>query len=487
MVDSLYSKLALALHGLLLLAGGILLAVVHTTSKLYQQEVAQRLNAGLASQLVQAYPLIRDGRPDPRASAQLFHQLMDINPSIEVYLLDPDGRLLAWSAPVNSIRRKQVDLTPVLRYLAGPGELPLLGDDPRNDQRRKVFSAAAIRDRGQLQGYLYVILASEAYAGIADALRTSYALRLGLWGLLGSLALALIVGLLLFAWLTRRLRRLARNMDLLATADTGAEPARGGDELSRLEQRFDHMAGEIRQQLDALTAMDAQRREMVASVSHDLRTPLTTLHGYLETLHIKGDQLSPAQRRQYLAIAVRNSAELARLIDQLFELARLDAGDAQPRTEPFALGELVQDTLLKYQLSAQQRSIRLLRDDATDLPFVQADIGLIQRALDNLLENALRHTPDGGSITVRLQAMDGRVTLAVSDTGCGIPANELPRVFERFYRRDRQRNDLADHAGLGLAITKRIVELHGAAISAQSTLGLGTTFTFALPCSAAPS
>lgn len=481
MFDSLFSKLAVVLLGLFLLAGGMLLVLAQDASRLYQQEVAQRLNAGLAEQLVAEFPLIRDSRPNPVATEHLFHQLMVVNPSIEVYLLDPAGRLLAWSAPGQSLHRERVDLAPVRAYLDADHPFPLLGDDPRDAGRRKVFSAAAIHEQGRLQAYLYVILASEAYAGIADALRASYALRLGAWGLAASLGLALLIGLLLFGWLTRRLRRLARHMDLLASVSPAPDPG-GGDELTRLERRFDHMAAQIRRQLQTLTSMDAQRRELVASVSHDLRTPLTTLHGYLETLCLKDERLTPEQRHQYLRTAVRNSEELARLVEQLFELARLDAADAKPRAERFALGDLVHDTLAKYRLTAQQRDIGLAVDDADGLPLVLADIGLIQRALDNLLDNALRHTPDGGHIAVHLAAGDGQVRVEVSDTGCGIPASELPKVFERFYRRDCQPDQAEGHAGLGLAIAKRIVELHGAAISARSTLGLGTTFSFELPC-----
>lgn len=481
MTNSLYSKLALVLLGLFLTTGAVLLGLGYRTNTLYQQEMAQRLNADLAQQLAAGFPLIQNRRPNIDALEHLFHQLMVINPSIEVYLLGPDGRLLSWSSPEHSLRRDYVDLTPIQAFLAGNTHLPLLGDDPRHTERRKVFSVAAIHDGTTLQGYLYVILASEAYQGIADALRTSYALRAGAWGVAASLGLAMLIGLLLFAWLTRRLRLLSKRISLLPTLPDMPSPVGNGDELDRLQQRFDHMAEQIRQQLHTLTTMDRQRRELVASVSHDLRTPLTTLHGYLETLQIKGEQLTPAERTQYLNIALRNSEELAQLVTQLFELARLDAPDTQPHAEPFALAELVQDTLLKHQLSAQQKDVTLTAQTDPGLPFVQADIGLIQRVLDNLLDNALRHTPAGGNITITLGTTQGQVSIAISDTGCGIPSPDLPRIFERFYRPDSSAPD-SHHAGLGLAIAKRIIELHGAVISASSTLGLGTTFSFSLPC-----
>lgn len=482
MLNSLYSKLALALFLLMLVIGAALLSVGSYATQLYQQEVTQKLNKQLAAHMVDAFPLITATQPNTLAIKALFHDLMIINPSIEVYLLDPLGRILTFSAPADHVRRQHIALGPIEDYLQSTQRYPLRGDDPRDVQGQKVFSAAEIRDQGVLQGYLYVILASEAHDSIASALGTSYALQLGALGLAICLVLALLAGLLLFSWLTQRLRQLSQRLSLSDTTCLSL-PA-GGDELDQLTDRFDQMHQQIRQQVTELESIDNRRREMVANVSHDLRTPLATLHGYLETLLIKDGELSADRRRQYLRTAVRNSENLAQLVEQLFELARLDAGDSAPQPEAFALEELIQDTLQKYRLSAQKKDITLQVECSPNLPFVLADIGLIQRALDNLIDNALRHTPPDGRITVILQTDNGKVDVAIRDTGCGIPASDLSRIFERFYRRDKSREAGPAHAGLGLAIAKRILELHGAVIRADSLQGEGTTFSFALPCPA---
>jgi signal transduction histidine kinase len=259
--------------------------------------------------------------------------------------------------------------------------------------------------------------------------------------------------------------------------------AQRGDEIDRLGATFQAMTQRIHQQVQTLQHTDTLRRELVAHVSHDLRTPLAALHGYLETLVLKDHQFTPQERRHYLGIAVRHSTRLGTLVAELFELAKLDAHETQVHPEAFSLAELVQDVVQKFQLMAQQKQQQLQAQLAGDLPFVWADIGLIERVLDNLLQNALHYTAPGGTITVALTLQRHSIAVRVRDTGEGILPEDLPYIFERFYRAGQGRPNPADGVGLGLAITKRILELHGSTIAVDSSVQGGTTFTFPLPIS----
>lgn len=221
------------------------------------------------------------------------------------------------------------------------------------------------------------------------------------------------------------------------------------------------------------------RREWVANVSHDLRTPLAALRGYLELLAAGGEGLPAAQRDQYLGVALRQSELVATLIDELFELAKLDFKGVALQREAFCLADLASDVMHKFQLDAQARQVVLAVQATPGLPWVDADLSLIERVLDNLVGNALRHTPPGGRVSLRAAAADGGVRAEVCDTGCGIAPADLPHIFDRFYRgRDGQR---AGGAGLGLAITKRILDLHGVTVQVQSRAGDGACFSFVLP------
>jgi len=226
------------------------------------------------------------------------------------------------------------------------------------------------------------------------------------------------------------------------------------------------------------------RGDLIANVSHDLRTPLALLRGYLETLLMKEDSLTAKRRRTYLEIAARQSKHLSTLVSELFELARLDFKGFQISPETFQLGELAQDVLKKFELAGEKKGISLEAEIRPALPFVRGDIGLIERVLDNLIDNAFKYTPAGGKISLSLVPKDGQVEVKVSDTGTGIPADEIPHIFERFYRADKSRTAYSQGAGLGLAIAQRIVNLHGSEIAVESTPKAGTSFSFALPVAA---
>lgn len=222
------------------------------------------------------------------------------------------------------------------------------------------------------------------------------------------------------------------------------------------------------------------RRELIANVSHDLRSPLASLRGYLETLLLKERSLPAAERRHFLEIALRQAEHLQALISELFELARLDFQGYRIDAEPVQLGELARDVTQKLQLAARERNVRLSAAVAHD-GLVRADIGLIERTLTNLLENALAHTPAGGHVELTVQADHAHVVARVSDSGSGIAPQDLPHIFERFYRADKARSLDGKGSGLGLAIVKRILELHDSEIRVDSEPGRGASFWFELP------
>ncbi|MFM9884817.1 MAG: ATP-binding protein, partial [Burkholderiales bacterium] len=223
------------------------------------------------------------------------------------------------------------------------------------------------------------------------------------------------------------------------------------------------------------------RREMIANISHDLRTPITLMQGYLDTLLLKGKTLDAGEQRTYLEVAARQSRHLGAMVGELIELAKLDFSGYQINREPVHLGELAQDVLQMFQLAAQEKDIRLEARIHPEVSLARADMGLIERALENLLGNAIEHTPRGGRISLAVSPLDDRIRVAVSDTGKGIAPEHLPHIFQRFYRVDQSRHDKSGGAGLGLAIVKRIIELHDSRITVESKLLEGTTFSFALP------
>lgn len=484
MLRSLYSKLAVSLFVMLCIFGLLFTLLLYYFSEQYQQEVTQRLNENLAELVIADLDFFTDKTINKAALKQTLHMMMVINPNIEVYLLDPEGKILDYAAPNAKIKRARIDTRPIKIFINKQASFPLTGEDPRDESGNKVFSVAAISKDNQLQGYLYIILGGEEYAGIADMLKDSYILRLISWGIVSALVIAFLAGLMVFALMTRRLRRLTQQMNT-AVEQNSFSPIKirnhkKGDEVDQLSQKFNSLIEKINIQIDELRDVDKVRRDLIANVSHDLRTPITTLQGYLETMLLKYEQLSDQDKIQYLKTSINHSQQLSRLVSELFELAKLDSCETIIYAEPFSLAELIQDIIQKYSLSAEEKGIQLTYQYKNQPGLVYGDIGMMQRALENLLQNALRHTTHGGTVLIAVKTTDNQVIVDVSDNGCGIPKAELSQIFNRFYRIDKSRTH-ANSSGLGLAITKRILELHGSEINVTSRVNHGTTFSFQIP------
>jgi len=312
---------------------------------------------------------------------------------------------------------------------------------------------------------------------------------------IGALAVAAVAASCV-AWLqARRLRRLSRALEAFERAGhVGplrlAEADGQGDETSRLAAQIERMGACLAAQSAELSEAMRRRSELLANVSHDLRTPLAAMQGYLELLLLRQDNLGSAEARNYLQTATRQSERLGRLVADLFELTRLESEGLQPDAEDFGLAELAHDVTQKFALDAGQRGVRLeVRFDAASAAVrVRAEIGLVERLLASLVENALRHTPAGGAVGIETAPVAGRAEVRVIDTGEGIAAAALAGIFDRYDRAERVGGASrgSGHGGMGLAIARRIVELHGGRLRIESVPGRGTRVAFDLPL-AAPS
>ena len=493
LANSLHGKFFILIAVLVLANCGLALVLQARTYRHYDLMLTQALNQSVAANL--ATERFGGGVPaDPAFVSKVkfeFSKLMAINPNIEIYLLDADGRIEAFTAAPRDVVRQNVDVAPLHAFIGNDFVLPLLGDDPKDRDEKKIFSAAYVEPTNPAMGFLYVILGGSEYDLVAQRVQSGLLLRSVLTTLALGLVVALTAAFFVLATLTRKLRRLANAIDIFHNSNfenpvqVPVTGGRNGDELDRLSFAYNDMVTHIRTQMAQIADTNATRRELIASISHDLRTPLASLRGYLETLMLKEKTLSAQDRRMYLEIAFRQSDYMSHLIEELFELAKLEEVGTNISPEPIQLADLVQDVLLKFRLLAEKNDIQLRGQIMPNAPLVYGDIALIERMLDNLIDNAIRHTGRNGTITVDVAVDTESARLEVSDTGSGISDPDLPHIFERFYRADKSRDPASGGAGLGLAIVKRIVDLHGGRISVKSAVGLGTNFLVVFPVRAA--
>jgi len=294
--------------------------------------------------------------------------------------------------------------------------------------------------------------------------------------------IALVLGAFFTMRLIKPLRRVTQQVERIGAGDYATRlEARGDDEFGRLATSINQMAVAVEESVETLKATDRLRRELVANVGHDLRTPLAALRGYLEETERYLEAGDHAAARQALATAERQGAYLTRLVNDLFELSLLDSAQPPLRREPIPLAELLADAVRAHQAAFEKAVIAFEKEIAGELPLFEGDGVRLLRVLDNLLANARQHTPAGGAVSLRASATDDEVRIVVRDSGQGMPPEVLAHVFERYYRGEQARTRRGSGTGLGLAISRAIARAHGGDLTAKSTPGEGSTFTLCLP------
>lgn len=282
--------------------------------------------------------------------------------------------------------------------------------------------------------------------------------------LLISLFIILPVILLLIYWLRRMIFREARMK-------------------KSLEEAYDSnlkMSHQLEESLEKLSSVDKLRKEMIANISHDLRTPLTSLSGYIETLFMRRHNITMEERERYLTIAIKESERLKKLIDDLFELSKLESNQIKIHIEPLPIAELLQDVMAKYEVICKEKNINLSSNLSENTPWVVGDLKLIDRVLQNLLDNAVRYNfTEGGKVDLLIHTIDApskMLEIKITNTGETIDPSVLPHIFDRYFKTI----SMDGSTGLGLAIVKKIIELHNSNIYVESHNDL-TSFAFSLP------
>lgn len=447
----------------------------------YNQEAQQKINGEIAAGAIkEVSPIFVDGKVKEEAIKVLMHSMMAVHPSIEVYLLDPGGRILTFVVPGQDIKTEYVSLEPVKKFLGRSDDRIIKGDDPRSPGSPKIFSAAEIIEDGQLKGYMYIILASNQYTSTMAALENSFILKIGARSILISVLLTSILGLLAIWIITRNLNKI---ISAFRSFKEGNHSVRinlqTGGELGNVAHTFNSMAETIQQNIIQLKSVEELRKELIANISHDLRSPIASIQGFTETILLKEDKLTENERKKYLEIILQNSENLSKLVNDLFELSKLESNPQMIQPEPIQVAELVQDVADKFQIIAREKNISINTIYSKSLPLVYADIQMTDRVFQNILDNAIKYCNPGDVVTIELELQKDSVLVKIADTGKGIAEDELPYIFTRYYKGSKTKG--ANSTGLGLAIVKKILDLHKSSIQVYSKINQGTRFEFQLP------
>ena len=486
---------------------GVIVTVVLAFQRFEHETTYDRANAFLGRVVAQHEDMLELQARNPAEFIVWLRSLLLFEPDTQLYLLDADGVVLASTGQVPLRPGFKVALGPVQKAVdaaQGQRRAPyMMGDDPEHMNADAVITAralrrAVIRPTQGAAGYLYLVAQQRAAPpeGRLELFRSSLA-GPALVSVLAVMALTTALAAWIVAAVTRPLRELSAAVAAAGRDGFNAAPAadpaslhatRRRDEFGQLQRGFQMLLATLRLQWDSLRRLDRFRREGVSNLSHDLRSPLTATVACLETLEQRWSDPTKtvdAGDRQLIEVALRNTRNAAQLVRSLGDLALLDEPEFKLSTSRIDIGEALDDIALRFADRARRQGVALQAQAPQGEPAVAAvDIELFERAVANLVDNALKFTPPGGHITLAAQLLpdaagERQLQVSVADTGPGIAAAEQPHLFDRLYQGSDQPAE--GGKGLGLAIVKRIAELHQGQVSVRSQPGQGLTVVMALP------
>ena len=485
--SKLIAKLGISFLVTILIIGTVYILLTFFFVKKFYSQTTQRLNVNVANHLIEekfknTSPFLQDGSVNKNLFDDIMHDMMAVNRAIEVYLLNESGEILYsvvldHSNPNEPL--KKVRLEPIQQFIHNNQEY-ILGDDPREAGKKNIFSAGYF-EKDNHKGYIYIILASESYQQICDSLFEEYFTKLSIQSTLLTMFFALLVGGASVWFLTKSLRVIIYYVNKFKEGDLCSRiPNAQQSDLSVLAVTYNNMAQTIAENIKEIESINKFRKELIANVSHDLRTPLTAIRGYIETLQMKDESIKVDDRNEFMTIIEKSACYLSNLVNHLFEYSKLETKDIELNEEPFYISDLIFDLRDRYKILAQEKNIQLLVMIKSPIPPVMADVGLIERAIQNILDNAIKFTPVGGKIVIYVSSKFEKVSIKIKDNGPGIQKQNQELIFNRYVQRTVTYKE--EGIGLGLAIVKKIMELHKTNIKVKSFMNKGSVFEFDLPC-----
>lgn len=392
-----------------------------------------------------------------------------------VNLLGPDGQVIVTGPPGRALSIAPEDLR---RALQGEIVQGLSGQDDDGDALS--HTAVPVVVDGTPVAVLYLQISPERRKPSRRSFNQLLNEALAVAGLL-AVVVAVVFGAAFARRITRPIQEMKRVAERMAEGDYAQRVSNPGkDEVGQLAASFNHMAATLERDVSELKRQEQFRREMVANISHDLSTPLTAIQGFSEALR-DGVIRSPEEQHELLETINKEALRLRRLVHDLQDLSQIESGQPRIERRPLHLPGLLEETLKVVQPEVQQQRLHVTSQVDPELPLALADEDRTTQVLLNLLDNAIRYTPQGGQVHVQAQRQNGCIRVAVRNSGPPIPAEALPRIFERFYRADQSRNKETGNSGLGLAIVKAIVEAQGGQVVVTSSADEGTEVAFTVP------
>lgn len=455
---SIFTRISILLFSVIAIISILFTVLIYLSIVKYHEASTQLLNKDVAAHIAKFTSPFTNKGIDAQKADSVFYNAMVLSPSVEVYFLDTAGNVIAYHPNEKKLKQSKIDLGNVKSLIAGGGTTYLKGPDPREPATPKIFSASEVRYESRMLGYIYVILGSNDSFG--KLLSSNFFNGLALKIVLCVIVLSMIFAFFYINRLSRRYNLVLSTLKRFQEGDLTARFATGrNDEMEPVTRAFNTLADLLVVNIDKLTKSGKERKDFIANISHDLRTPLSVARGYTETLLMGTTaELTAGKKEEYLQLLYKKIRQVEDMVFQLFDLSKMESVAFTPRKEPFIFSEVLQEIIHDAEAAAKEKNITIDARGVEDISWVMGDIGLMERLVQNLLVNALKYTARDGHIHISLSPANPAITFVIANTGQLLPGN----IVSWF-------NDVEDdifmnrptNMGLGLVIVKIILRIHG--------------------------
>ncbi len=456
----------------------LFMGITYLSTTTYHEASTQLLNKDVAAHIAKFTSPFEGESVNPKKADSVFYNAMVISPSAEVYFLDTGGYVLAYHASKEEIKLWHLPLQNIKKLIASDGEAFVKNPDPKHPYNNKIFSAAEVKSNRSLIGYIYVVLGSNK--SVSGLLYSSYVGNLLIKAFCFIIFLSLVIS---FFYLNRIQRKFNDMVGVLARFEGGDLAARFSvkpqDELAPITTAFNTMADLLVYNINRLKATEQERKDFIATISHDIKTPLAIAHGYTETILLKKEAGDAAEQKEFIQLVLQKIKQVEYLVKQLFDLSKMESADFTPQKEPFIFSDILQEHINAYASSFSEKNITMDCRQCNNPSWVVADVGMMERVVQNILVNAVKYTPFNGSIRVQLSNEADNLVLFVQNSGDPIS----PAILQWINAKEGAPNSTAkpSKTGFGLLIIKKIVQLHQFAFEVASDPGKGNMFTLRMP------
>lgn len=475
--SGIFRRIGILVFCIITILSVFFIIITYLASTYFYKASTQLLNKDVAAHIAKFTSPFETNSIDKKKADSVFYNAMVVNPSIEVYFLNTSGKVMYYQSPDTAIQLKTIPLDDIQKFINSGGEKYITSYDPKHAGVKKTFSAAPVYKHNKLLGYIYVILGSSEYGNAKSMLFGSQVWHLALEAFIIVIMLTILISIYYIRRLQHNYKKILDILEEYKKGNYNVQFAlKDSNEFAPITEAFNRITALLSSNMKRLQRSETERKDFIATISHDLQSPLSVARGYAETMLIQNNSAISSEYKEYIKLIQTKIIQVQKMVVQLTELSKIEEVNFKPRKEPFVLSEIVQETVHTYQLIASEKKVDLKCTQCLYHVWIVADISMMERVIQNLIDNAIKHTLPGGKVQVSIAVQDEKLIFTIENTGEPLSAELIQWINSD----GEELSERPSHSGLGLLIVKKILRLHDASLNACANTNKNI-FSFKIP------